>query len=185
MSPQEQVKLRTRIRELVKERVSRGEKYSSADLVDEVMRSFPDLVENAKDMLFREAVGKWSRAYIKSEAEAFKSAQFELPTQISHLKLPASISLPPAPIMEGEEGQSGSEVMWSPIETATFAELEAHIRLLQNNVSAAYSSLSQLRALYQFLRPHMENGHRSDPIGPMLAALAAKEKAKRLRRKSA
>lgn len=179
MTAQEQAKLRTKVRELIFELQLQG-RITTADLTAEIMRCYPDLCEEEKDRLFRDALSKMAREMLKSTAISAKSAQFMLPMALEQVKrtLPASISLPPKPAIDGETGEvtMPEEVVWTPLEEATFGELELHLESLYAGIQADQARYRALNEVRNYLRPHMDSDdHRDEPIGPVLAELAAKE----------
>lgn len=166
MTRQEHAKLRTAMRQLIDELQARG-KLSTRYLTELVQERYPELIEEASTKLIREAIAKWARQMMKSEALALKSPQFAMPLEIAGIKLPQAISLPPT--------DDDEETMWTPIEQATFAELEAHCTYLRGTVAADTRRLESLMTLHNYLAPHMADEHADEPIGPKLAELAHKK----------
>jgi hypothetical protein len=68
------------------------------------------------------------------------------------------------------------ETIYKETATASFAEVDAEITFIEKRIRES-RRLSSLKALREYLAPHMAEKHRNEPIGPVLARLAKKEAA--------
>lgn len=164
MTKKQRAKLRAIVGEIIQELRQQG-RFSTKALVEEVIDRYPQLVEETKDQLVKEALASWARKHLKSEDAELKSPQFTLPIELAGLKLPSAIS-----VRHDEEDEEAP--LWTPIEDATFDDLEINVEMLQNQVSADMRKLKNLRQLHRYLAPLMADERRTEPIGKVLAECA-------------
>jgi hypothetical protein len=83
---------------------------------------------------------------------------------LSAVALPVCIPVRP---MEGE-------TVYKETSNASYADLDAEIIFLEKRTKES-RHLAGLKAVREYLAPHMAEKHRNDPIGPTLARLAKKQ----------
>lgn len=166
MTNQQRARLRSIVANIALELRAKGAMTTRA-LVEEVMDRHPEIVEDAKEMLMKEALAGWARRALKSDRDDLKSPQFELPMELSGIKLPAAIAIP-----EGEDDDEDAP-LWTPIEDATFAQLESNLTMLRGSIAADMRKLINIEQLYTYLSPLMADERRDDPIGLVLREQAA------------
>lgn len=168
MTKAQLARLREAVRQCVQELHDRRQ-GTTRGLVETVRERYPDLVEEAAEQLLAEAIANMSRRIMKSDARAAKSEQFILPALIAHLRLPATISVP-------HDDGDDDEVVWTPLEHASFAELDIHLAMLARSIAADTRRFKALTELREFLAPYMADTPDAEPIGAVLARLAAAER---------
>lgn len=166
MTSQQRARLRSIVSNIALELRAKGAMTTRA-LVEEVMDRHPDLIEDAKEMLMKEALAGWARRALKSDRDELKSPQFELPMELSGLKLPAAISV-------SDDDDDEDAPLWTPIEDATFAQLESNLTMLRGQIAADTRKLDNMQQLYSFLAPFMADERRDEPIGQVLREHVAK-----------
>jgi hypothetical protein len=144
------------------------------ELIDEVTRQHPKLVEQEKDRLFRDAIGSWARQILRSDSDSLRSSQLLLPMDLGPVKLPVCIPVWP-------KGQTSGEAEWIETADITFAQLDAEIARRRESIKAN-RELQSLMRVREYLARHMAD-HPNAAIGPVLARLA-KEQLAAARRKA-
>lgn len=178
MTRQEQVKLRTKIRETILALRLEGVKVTAAALAQAVRERHADLVESEKERLFLESIKSRFREIARSSSNSMKSAQFMLPMALAEVRLPDMLALVPPAMVNTETGEKivPDDVEWRSTEEVTFHELRLHLQHLLRSIENDRARYEALAAVELFLRPHMDNDeHRDDAIGPMLTEIALKE----------
>ncbi len=139
------------------------------ELIEEVTKRHPKLVEQEKERLFRDAIGAWTRQILRSDSDSLRSSQLILPMELRHIRLPVCIPVWP-------KGQQGGEAEWIEPPDITFAQLDQEIaRKLELSVAR---DLRNLQIVREYLAPHMaDQPHKK--IGPVLKRLAAEEARKK------
>ncbi|WP_084398267.1 hypothetical protein [Henriciella aquimarina] len=167
MTNQQRAKLRTIVSQIALELRAKGAMTTRA-LVEEVMDRHADLIEDAKDMLMKEALAGWARRALKSDRDELKSPQFEMPYELAGVKLPAAIAIPYT------DDDDEDAPLWTPIEDASFSQLEANLSMLRGQIAADMRKLQSIEQLHNYLAPFMADERRDDPIGLVLREQAAK-----------
>ncbi|WP_213737483.1 hypothetical protein [Bradyrhizobium sp. dw_411] len=122
------------------------------------------MVEKEKERLFNETIASWARKILSSDSDSLRSSQLILPMDLTSVALPVCIPVRP------KEG----ETIYKETSEASYADLDAEIVFLEKRTRES-RHLSGLKAVREFLAPHMAEKHRNEPIGPTLAKLAKKQ----------
>lgn len=160
MTKQQRAKLRSIVAEIAHELRGRGAMTTKA-LIEEVIDRHGDLVEDAKEILIKEALAGWARKALKSSRDELKSPQFALPIELANIKLPAAIAIP-------DYDEDEDAPLWLPTEEATFEHLEAHLKMLRGSIAADMRKLKSIEQLHGYLAPIMADERRDEPIGRVL-----------------
>ena len=161
--------LRTLIREVYADLKKSGAKEVTIhEFSDEVTSKHPKLVAQEKDRLFRNAIGTCARQILKSDSDSLRSTQLSLPLGLTDVVLPVCI-----PIRFNK--QNARESAWIEPYDITFAQLNQKIaqKTMELRASIELQSLERVR---DYLKPYMASAP-DEPIGPVLARLAAEEAA--------
>ena len=157
-------KLREAVRVIIVE-FFENKRGTTRAISETVSERYPELVNDAAEQLVADAIANISRKIMKNEIVVAQSSQLWLPIEISHLRLPAAISIP-------TDGRSGEdEVEWTPLGDATISEVGRHVVMLQESVAADTRRLRMLSELHHYLIGHWPEDTES-PIGNLLRTLA-------------
>jgi hypothetical protein len=194
MSPREQKRrLRSKTNDHVDACMERGARVQTHDLIDEIMKKYPDDVEAQKIMMIRETLGTWIRRAFKRR-QSSKKPQLSLPMDLQNITLPRSIVVPAGlagktKAARKEAAEKIEGMVWSPVEAVTFAELESYIVAQSASIAGRRDRLDPMMRLYERVRPIMEKRRRFEIVGVVTAELVARGAAEnaspRRRRKTA
>lgn len=163
MARNRQYKISTAIQQVIKEMEANGP-LTSRRLSFEVIQRHPELCDEFKDRLFREAIGSIARKVMKREVEATLEVQAQLPFGMNEVvRVPEHISLPP----RGDE----PDMEWQRIETCSLRQLKANATFKRKVLDSGNASWADQMRLIRLLEPIVPEEEIDAPLGKYLRCL--------------
>lgn len=168
MTKHERAKLRSEMRRIMEAVRSSGGRFTVAQVYERMVDEIPDMMEEAKETLFRLAMNglirKLFKEMMRADDEIGEVIQLSLfGNSAPRLEVPRYIAL--------VDPEGGGEMIWVPTLSATLNEVTAHIRYLQTSIKADSAKMKKLTVF----RDHVVNIAASDdldtPINELLCGL--------------
>ncbi|MBL3675834.1 hypothetical protein JL111_20505 [Paracoccus sp. KCTC 42845] len=144
-----------------------GERMTTGAIYDEARVGLADLMEDAKERMFREAMNGMIRQIMKETTRQSQEAVRApaLSPELERLEVPRCIALP---------AQSGSrEMEWVPTFRATPNELMRHIKYLRENARADLEKAKKLQVFHDELLKVVNVDDLDQPIEDLIAQARA------------
>lgn len=168
MTKQERAKLSYIVSQVIAEHLLRGERITTGQIVAEVRKRVPHLVEEVMDQLINAALAGMVNQHLKraskEEREDMRVNLFG--NQALGLSIPKSIALP--------SPGGAREMIWVSTTNATISELDQYLGFLASGIKADQRRYQQIKTFRDHVMDLADTDDQDTPIRDMLVGLRAK-----------
>ena len=167
MTKQERAKLATIVNQIIADLLHRGHRITTSQIVSEVHRVAPDLVEHVADQLINAALSSMANQQLK---RASRNERDEMHISLfgnrePGLTIPKSIALP--------SPKGAREMVWVATTSATISELDQYLDFLAKGIKADQRKYQQVRTFRDNVVEMADTDDPDTPIRDMLEGLRA------------
>lgn len=168
MTRSEQAKLSYHLRRMIKGMADNGMRFTTAEIYEATKEQLPDLIEEAKERLIREAVISMARQIMKEaqrEDEAIRQNSLLAVDDMQNVDIPRCIAIPNV--------SDRREMLWVPTMQASPNELMTHIKYLRKSAKADFEKAKRLQTFHDYLMRTVNPDDMDVPIGILLCQARA------------
>jgi len=168
MTKKERAKLRREMSKLIARYLQEGERVTTAQICEDTIEQYPELVAEAREQLLKTALTNMARTLLK---EASKADQDEMEVNLfgnvmTNVKIPRCIALPQV---------DSREMIWTSVLKASLAEIDTYIKYLNEGAIADMSKASKLKTFRDLVADMSLDDDLDMPIEALLQGLREQE----------